>query len=482
MTRRSTTVEPGSRATGRWGELEQAFRAIRREHEVVEAFPPEVLAAAAGATADPVSERRDETSVPFLTVDPPGSMDLDQALHLERSGAGYRLRYAIADVAAFVPPGGAVDDEARRRGQTIYCPDTRVPLHPPVLSEGAASLLPDVDRPAYVWELVLDADGGVVSTELYRATVRSRRRATYAEVQSAVDGGTAEAPLLLLREVGRLRAALESARGGASLPMPEQEVDVDADGTYRLRMRPLLEVEDWNAQLSLLTGMAAASLMLEGGIGILRTMPPPERRDVDRFRRQVAALGVPWSPQLAYGDFLRTLDRQDPRHLAAIHDATSLFRGAGYAAFDGERPAQAEQAAIAAPYAHVTAPLRRLVDRFGLVVCEALAQGREVPAWVREALPDLPAAMGRSDARARAVGRACLDAVEAAVLAHRVGERFPAVVVDEDGDGRPVIQVVDPAITAVADGRADPGTPVLVELVRADVTARAVGFRLLGPA
>ena len=79
---------------------------------------------------------------------------------------------------------------------------------------------------------------------------------------------------------------------------------------------------------------------------------------------------------MPYGDFVRGLDRANPRHLALIHEATALFRGAGYTAFDGEPPAQREHAAVAAPYAHVTAPLRRLVDRFGLVVCEAAVPRR----------------------------------------------------------------------------------------------------------
>ena len=95
-----------------------------------------------------------------------------------------------------------------------------------------------------------------------------------------------------------------------------------------------------------------------------------------RFRREARGLGAEWPEGLPYGEFVRGLDRTDPRHLALIHEATALFRGAGYTAFDGEPPEQPEHAAVAAPYAHVTAPLRRLVDRFGLVVCEAAVPRR----------------------------------------------------------------------------------------------------------
>lgn len=478
MAQRATSIhyertEPDGKA------LERAFADIRTRLEVRLEFPETALAEARAAVDDPALPERDETAVPFITIDPPGSMDLDQAMHIERDGDGYRIRYAIADVPAFVTPGGALDAEVRLRGQTIYCPDTRVPLHPAEISEGAASLLPGTERPSYVWDLRLTAEGVRGSAELYRAMVRSVRRYTYEEVQELVDGGDAEETLMLLKEVGEHRIRRESERGGASLPMPEQEVHVDEEGRYSLQLRPLRPSEDWNAQVSLLTGIVAAQIMLEGKVGILRTMPPAQQRDVDRFRRQVKALGVDWPRGMAYGDFLRTLDRTDPQHLAIIHDATSLFRGASYEAFDGDVPEHAEQAAIAAPYTHVTAPLRRLIDRFVLVVCEALTQGREVPGWVREALPTLPELMDESGRLAKAVERACTDATEAAVLAHRVGEQFDAVIVDEVGKGGFQVQLTDPAVNALADGHGELGSQVRVELVEADIATQQVRFRIM---
>ena len=136
--------------------------------------------------------------------------------------------------------------------------------------------------------------------------------------------------------------------------------------------------------------MAAATMMIDAKVGILRTMPPPDEGSVARFRRQAKALGVDWPRSQRYGDFIRGLDLDDPRQLALVHEAASLFRGASYTTFDGEVPAQPLHAAVAAPYAHVTAPLRRLVDRYGLVVCAAVCAGEDVPSWVLEALPALP--------------------------------------------------------------------------------------------
>ncbi|MBC7292041.1 MAG: RNB domain-containing ribonuclease [Actinotalea sp.] len=460
--------------------FERVLGRVRAELDLPQGFPAEVLAAADRAAAAPDLPSVDWTDLPFLTVDPPASTDLDQAMHLARRGSGFRVHYAIADVPAFVRPGSPVDEEARRRGQTLYSPDGRVPLHPPVLSEGAASLLPDSTAPAFVWVIDLDADGRTVGAEVVRALVRSRARYDYEQVQHEVDAGTAPEPLRLLREIGELRADLERERGGATLPLPDQEVVEHPDG-YELRLRPPVPSEDWNAQISLMTGMAAAQIMLDGGVGILRTLPAPDDRTIARFRRQALALGVAWPGGAAHADVLRSLDATEPRHLALLHGSTALFRGAGYTPFDdGALPALREQAAVAAPYAHVTAPLRRLVDRFGLATCEALCRGVAVPDWVREALPTLPGLMAASDRLAGALERAVVDAAEAALLADRLGEELEAVVVDADDDGAAgLLQVLAPPVLARATGRGlEPGATVRARLTVADPVERQVRFEV----
>ncbi len=448
-------------------QLAARLTAIRGELELPEAFPDDVLAETRAAIAAYRLPDVDRTDIPLCTVDPEGSTDLDQALHLERRGDGFRVYYAIADVAAFVEPGGALDAEALARGQTLYAADGRIPLHPAELSEGAASLLPDVDRGAYLWEVDLDAAGAITGASVARARVRSRRQWTYDEAQDAADSD----PLLdLLREVGELRLAREAERGGASLATPEALVIPDGDG-YRLERRRLLPVEQWNAQLSLLTGMAAADLMLGSGVGVLRTMPPADDEAIARFRRQTRALGEPWPEGERYGDYLRRLSPTDPEHLAIRHAAAALFRGAAYRPFDGDPPEETVQAAIGAPYAHVTAPLRRLVDRHGLVVCAAISAGEPVPDWAREALPELPSSMGRSSSLAGRLDRMTLEAVEAAVLAPRVGAEFRGVALDDH-----TVQLHHPAVEAECDGDLEPGTDVTVRLVEADVATGTVRF------
>lgn len=475
------------RARQREGELAATLRRIRVDLDLPEGFPADVEREAREAVAEARLPERDQEHLPFVTIDPRGATDLDQALHVERHGDGHIVHYAIADLPAFVRPGGAIDREARERGQTLYAPDGRIPLHPSSIGEGAASLVAGEVRGAYVWRFELDADGEVVATALERARVRSRRQYDYAEVQDLVDGGGAEEQLLLLREVGRRRVEAERRRGGASLRRPDEEVEVE-DGRYRLVRRAPLPVEEWSAQLSLMTGMAAAAIMLEGGVGILRTMPAASEETLARFRRQVAALGCPWPTGVPYGEFLRTIDTESASGLAAIHAAASLFRGAGYAAFDGEPPAVTTQAAIAAPYAHATAPLRRLVDRFVLVTCEALVTGRPVPDWVREALPTLPGLMGASSTRAGRLEHDSVDAIEAALLAPHVGELFEAAVVAVNGAGS-IVQVSDREdgllegagiVVSTVPGSLEPGTLARVRLVEATIATGTVRFAVAG--
>lgn len=463
------------------------LESLRGELEVPAAFAPEALAEAEKAAHAAPSSPLDATDIELVTIDPPGAMDLDQALHLERDGEGFLLHYAIADPASFITPGGALDAAVHERGVTFYGPDGRIGLHPDVIAEGAASLLPDQDRPACLWRIRLDADGEVADTEVVRAQVRSRAKLTYEQVQRGIDGtagegGSLPAMLTLLPEVGALRQQREADRGGASLPIPEQEI-VQADGHYALQYRANLAVEDWNAQISLTTGIAAAQLMRRKRVGVLRTLPEADPRDVKRLRRAARGLGIDWPENQPYGQMLRGLDATRPAHAAFLDEATTLFRGAGYLTFDGDLPPASPHGAIGAEYAHVTAPLRRLVDRYGLEICLAASAETDVPEWVRAGLEELPGTMAAATQRSNGYERECVNLVEAVLLAPRVGESFPGVVVDiderrKDEPGRGTVVVAEPAVRAAVVGDDLPlGEATTVTLTQADPDERKVTFR-----
>lgn len=444
--------------------LEPGVAAVMLEAGVPDGFAAEVEVAAERARPRGRSRRSD---LPFVTIDPPGSRDLDQAVHLERRGEGYRVSYAIADVAALVAAGSPLDVEAHARGVTVYAPDAKAPLYPLALSEGSGSLLPGEWRRAALWTIDLDGDGAQTAARVERAEVRSVARHTYADPPAAIAA--------LLAEVGRLRQEIERERGGVSLPIPEQEVVPAADGGWTIAYRAPLPAEEHNAQISLLTGMAAASIMLGAGVGILRVQRPPDERALERFRLQARALGSVWRADVAYGEFIRSLDPAEPRQAALLQEAAAIGRGAGYEAFDGAPPAQRTHFSIAADYAHATAPLRRLQDRWVTECCLAALAGDEPPDWVRAGLAALPEEMREGDRRASLVERGVVDLVEAIVLSGRIGERFAGIVIDDA-----LVQLADPAVRApVSGGCPEPGAEVEVELVDADPRTRAVRFDVI---
>ena len=449
------------------------FDAIRAEFDLPGSFPPEVHAEAERIAALPIDDdRADLTDVPFVTIDPPGSMDLDQAMHLVQTTSGWRVQYAIADLGAVITPGSAVDVEAMRRGQTVYLPDARVPLHPPELAEGALSLLPDQARRAAVWTIDVNTDGSVSGATVERAVVRSVARLDYQGVQADLEAGRIHPSIEALPDLGLARRAHRVNEGAIELGIPEQDVVPDRDG-WELTWRPRISAEGANAEVSLLTGSVAAQMMLNGRIGMLRTLPEPQRHEVREFLARAREHGVRGDSP---AEVIESLHGSSVGHLALMQDATSLLRGAGYEAFDGKGPTVRSHAGIGEPYAHVTAPLRRLADRFGTEVCLALAAGRQVDPDIRTVLPALPKLMDSSDSRASAVDRAVIDQVEAWSV--QIGQRFPAVVMRADDNGATVM-LRSPAVVASCDSpNLRPGTRVAVEVV--DVTGRIVKFRVAG--
>ena len=459
---------------------------LRTELEIPAGFPDDVMAeaheaAARGPKVPPGSATttvKDRTDIELVTIDPPGSMDLDQAVFIAPHEGGWRVNYAIADVAAWVSPGGAIDRESQARGLTMYSPDGTAPLHPHPISEDASSLLAGQDRQSLLWTIDLDDEGALREACLERAVVRSRAQLTYADAAKIIETEP-DSPLQALREVGLRREELEAQRGAVSLQLASQEVKA-TDGGFVLDYDESLPVEGWNAQISLLTGIAAAEIMLDGRVGLLRTLPPPDDRTIRELRQIARALDVDWPKSSSYAEIVRSLDPNEPMQAALIAQSARGLRGAGYEAFDGELPKQTAHSAIAANYAHVTAPLRRLGDRYANESVLSILAGVRPPDWTIEALPELPKILGRARNREGSLDRAVFDLVEAALLLDRVGETFSGLVTNVDEKkGRVRVQLTDPAVVAYADGSAELGELVSVSLLDANVDERRVRFSLV---
>ena len=464
------------------------FRPIAREFDVRTDFASSLHKEAAGLEDRFAGSRIDARAIPFVTIDPEGSKDLDQAVHVEkRDAGGYTVRYAIADVAAFVPADSEVHAESLKRGQTIYLPDEPARLHPEELSEGSASLLPNVDRPAVLWTFSLDDDGEVDDAHVERALVHSVARLDYEGVHASLAQGTVHPSIELLPEVGRLRQKSSLRRRAINLRVPSVRVVGDGEN-YELVIEPRHPIMDYNSEISLLTGMVAGRMMVDAGVGFLRTLGPASAEGEAEFRREARNLGFDVTGDI--GEFLAGIDADTPRGMAVMREAQKLLRGAGYVDLSEDAPEV--HAGIGGHYAHVTAPLRRLVDRFATEVCLAICADEPVPEWVERDAARMLKTMGRSSQLANTVEKACLHLTEATVLEPWVGHNFDGVVLKrgEDvvsdpgsasagkgGEAAPArVFIVDPPVLAPSAGSPEEGAETKFSLVRADPDAREVGF------
>jgi exoribonuclease R len=450
--------------------LTDGLSAIRTQYQVPISFPPQVLAAAQTAAARSPSEHADRTDLNFVTLDPATSTDLDQAFAIDSSGGDIILHYAIADVAWFVADGDAVDTEAWQRGVTTYLPDGKASLYPPVLCEQAASLLTDGPRPAVVFTVRVAPDGGVKLDGAERALIRSRAKLAYDNVR--IDQLPAAFPDLAARI-----AAAEDRRGAARVDPPEQEVERGTDGKFALTLRPQLASERSNAAMSLACNLALADALFAAHTGLFRVMPPPDARAVTRLRHTAVAFGLDWPADQGLSQYEKQLKPADPRQSAFMLAVRRAGGGASYEPFqEGVTP---WHAAMAATYAHGTAPLRRLADRYVVRAALAIANGLPVPLAVTEAFAKLPAVMARADARENQIERAVIDLAEAAFLADRVGEAFEAVVTDI-GENGARIQLCDaPVVARTPAHGVQPGAKIRVRLISADTEKRALQFERL---
>jgi len=452
------------------GALSQGLASIRTQFQVPEGFPEPVIAAAEAAAKRPLDGHVDRTDWPFVTLDPATSTDLDQAFTIERSGNDLLLHYAIADVGFFVAGGDPVDAEAWQRGTTIYLPDGKASLYPQVLSEGAASLLPDVERPAAIFTVRIALDGSVKLEGVERALIRSRAKLAYETVD--LDGCP-----LVTKVAKRIRQA-ELARGSEPIDAPEQLLVYDEKGQAKLVFRAQLESEVQNAALSLAANLATADMLYAHRTGLFRVMAEPPEYAINRLRHTAKALGMKWPGSVGLVEFERTLVAGNHQHEAFKLAVRRASPGAGYAAYEeGVRP---WHSAMAATYAHGTAPLRRLADRYVVEAALAISAGGQPDEATADAFVELPAVMAKAEAKASQVERAALDLAEAVLLQGREGERFRAVVTDIDERGAR-IQICDPAVVARVDGKGlAPGDDIEVELKSTDVTQRRIVFSRIG--
>lgn len=327
-------------------------------------------------------ELTDLSSLPFVTIDNPDSRDLDQALLIERSGSGYRVRYALADAAYYIRPGSELFKEALRRGTTYYTPILAAPMLPVELSEGLVSLNPLVDRRALVFDMQVTNEASVQKTTILRAKICSQAKLNYAGVQAWLDSKASpteafDHSLLLLEELGNKLINASELRGVVKFDRTETRIKVDGSPSrFELAVRERYETERYNEQISLMCNMQGAEmlLVLQGASNVLqaifRVHDAPLRKSLNNLRETINHFSQlqedpkrwQWANGQSLSDYLEQLPDSQiyKRKVRSVQrQVMQAQRGSSY-----EADASEHHALKAASYARFSSPMREIVGVF----------------------------------------------------------------------------------------------------------------------
>lgn len=433
---------PVARIVERLGSLrsERAISLIAIEtHRIPNAFRPETLAEAAAVTLPSLAGREDWRALPLVTIDPPDAKDHDDAVFAEPDPApdnpgGFIVTVAIADVAALVAPGSAMDRDALERGNSVYFPDRVVPMLPDRISGDLGSLRPLEDRAALAVRLTVGADGRKRSHTMHRIMMRSHARLNYAQAQAAIDGRTDEvtAPILepILRPLWaayRLTSQARDARGPLELDLPERKIVLKGDGTVdRVVIPERLDAHRLIEDFMILANVAAAEVLeAKRQKLVYRVHEEPSVEKLSALAEFLGSIGI----KLAKGQVMRP---------AQFNGILARVRGTDAEHIVSEVVLRSQAQAVYAAdnrghfglnlqrYAHFTSPIRRYAD---LIVHRALIRALglgpgALPDEAMEALPEIADRISGAERRAMAAERETIDRLIATHLADQVGTIF----------------------------------------------------------
>lgn len=296
---------------------------------IPEAFPSEVLAWAEGiadqaARLDFGGPRRDLTDLPLMTIDGQSTLDYDDALSIEDMGDAYLVGVHIVDVAHFVKQDDVIDREALARGSSIYMPDHRIPMLPPVLAEGVCSLRADEIRPAISTFIKVNPFGAVVSYDVCASMIRVRHQRTYYDVNLSADE---DPDILALRRIAEAFREFRLDQGAVQITLPDVNVWIDENGEVNLnRLNRESPARMLVSELMIMANWIMARFLRDNNLpAIFRTQPEPKER---LYKRNAGTLFQNWMQRRRLNRFV--LDTAPARHsglgLDAYITATSPIR------------------------------------------------------------------------------------------------------------------------------------------------------------
>ncbi|MBV8961494.1 MAG: ribonuclease R [Hyphomicrobiales bacterium] len=411
-------------------------------HGIPHAFSPAALAEAARARPARLEGRDDWRSLSLVTIDPPDAKDHDDAVHARadddpRNPGGFVLSIAIADVAAYVHPGSALDREALERGNSVYFPDRVVPMLPERISNDLCSLRPFEDRPALALTVTIDAQGRKLHHSFHRVMMRSAAKLAYAQAQAAIDGAPDDTTGALLTDViAPLYAAYGALKKGRSerqpldLELPERKLLLKPDGTLdRVVVPPRLEAHRLIEEFMILANVCAAETLERAHSPLLyRVHDEPSAEKLEGLREVLASVGIklPKHGAMRPGVFNTILARvQGTPHQAFINEV--VLRTQAQAEYAPEN--YGHFGLNLRRYAHFTSPIRRYADLIvhrGLIRALHLGKDGLPPSMTIAALAEIGAHISAAERRAMAAERDTVDRLIAAHLADEIGTVFEA--------------------------------------------------------
>ncbi len=409
-------------------------------HNIPNEFPKAVLDEAEAAKPATLAGREDWRDLPLITIDPADAKDHDDAVHAVRDESpnnegGFIVTVAIADVAAYVKPGSAMDREAQERGNSVYFPDRVVPMLPERISNNLCSLRPREDRPALAVRMVLGADGRKKSHSFHRIMMRSAEKLSYQQAQAAIDGRPDDVTRPILDAILKpLWAAYECAKKARDireplfLDLPERKIVLKPDGTVdRVFVPERLEAHKLIEEFMILANVAAAEALEKAQSDLIyRVHDEPSLEKMRSLSEVLASIGLKLSSQGAlkpelFNRILRSVDGSE--HQLFINEV--VLRSQSQAEYSAEN--YGHFGLNLKRYAHFTSPIRRYAD---LIVHRALISafkfGKDgLPQdTTRAELIEISAKISAAERRAMAAERETIDRLIAHFLADRIGATF----------------------------------------------------------
>ncbi|MGE3873974.1 MAG: ribonuclease R [Parvibaculaceae bacterium] len=409
-------------------------------HGIPSEFPARVLAEAEALKPFSPANRVDLRDYPLITIDPPDARDHDDAVWAEpdddpKNEGGVKVLVAIADVAAYVRPGMALDREARIRGNSVYFPDRVVPMLPERISNDLCSLRENVDRPCLACFMTFDRQGTKRKHHFVRAIMRSAAKLSYQQAQAAIDGRPDEKTEPLLEPVLKplwqaYKVVLKgrNRREPLELDLPERKLILDAHGLIERVVTPdRLDAHKLIEEFMIQANVAAAELLEARKVPLLYRVhaePAPEKiKSLGEFLKTVGidlAKGQRMQPR-NFNQILKQVEGKDYQHV--VNEV--VLRTQAQAVYDTDNIGHF--GLNLRHYAHFTSPIRRYAD---LIVHRALITALDLgsdglsPQDIAQ-MSDTAELVSGAERRAMAAERETVDRLIASHLASRIGARFP---------------------------------------------------------